>query len=72
MSELKAEMTVEMAMEKVRAIGGPAATTPRVLKSRRVDVSSTEIRERVRAGRSIRGYVTEHVDHYIALNGLYQ
>ncbi len=65
-------VTVETVMEKVRAIGGPEAATPRVLKARRVDVSSTEIRERVRAGRSIRGYVTEHVDHYIALNGLYQ
>lgn len=46
--------------------------TPIVLRSRRVDVSATEIRERVRAGKSIRGYVTEGVERYIAENGLYR
>jgi nicotinate-nucleotide adenylyltransferase len=41
------------------------------LASRLVDVSSTEIRERVRAGRSIRGFVTDAVADYIASTGLY-
>ena len=41
------------------------------LATRRVDVSSTEIRARVRAGRSIRGFVTDAVAEYIASTGLY-
>lgn len=42
------------------------------LATRRIDVSSTEIRERVRAGRSIRGFVTDGVAAYIARAGLYR
>jgi nicotinate-nucleotide adenylyltransferase len=42
------------------------------LPTRRVDVSSTEIRERVRSGRSIRGFVTDKVGAYIARTGLYR
>lgn len=41
------------------------------LATRRVDVSSTEIRERVQAGRSIRGFVTDAVADYITSTGLY-
>ncbi len=44
---------------------------PRRLVTRRVDVSSTEIRARVRSGRSIRGFVTDSVAAYIASTGLY-
>lgn len=40
--------------------------------SRLVEVSSTEIRERVRAGNSIRGFVTEAVENYIEANALYR
>jgi nicotinate-nucleotide adenylyltransferase len=57
---------------KVTAVGGATAATPRVLESRRVDVSSTEIRSRVKAGRPIRGFVAEPVARYIELNGLYR
>ena len=39
---------------------------------RRVDVSSTEVRARVRAGRSVQGFVTEPVAAYIAAHGLYR
>ena len=42
------------------------------LPVRRVDVSSTEVRARVRAGRSLRGFVTEPVAAYIAEHGLYR
>ena len=42
------------------------------LPTRRVDVSSTEIRERVRQGKSIRGFVTDNVAAYIELHGLYR
>lgn len=48
--------------------GAPPATH---LATRRVDVSSTEIRERIRDGRSIRGFVTDAVAAYIASAGLY-
>lgn len=57
---------------RVREIGGEAALPPVVLASRRVDVSSTEIRERVRLGKPIRGFVTEAVARFIEMNGLYR
>lgn len=41
------------------------------LATRRVDVSSTEIRARAREGRSLRGFVTDAVADYIASTGLY-
>jgi nicotinate-nucleotide adenylyltransferase len=43
-----------------------------VLSTRRVDMSSTEIRSRVRDGRSIRGFVPDAVATYIASTGLYR
>jgi nicotinate-nucleotide adenylyltransferase len=47
------------------------AAMARRLATRRVDVSSTEIRARVRDGRSIRGFVPDTVATYIATTGLY-
>ncbi|HUF25720.1 MAG TPA: nicotinate-nucleotide adenylyltransferase [Gemmatimonadaceae bacterium] len=44
----------------------------RTLETRQVDVSSTEIRARVAAGRSIRGFVPEAVAEYIRSAGLYR
>jgi nicotinate-nucleotide adenylyltransferase len=41
------------------------------LATRRVDLSSTEVRTRVRDGRSIRGFVPESVASYIESTGLY-
>jgi nicotinate-nucleotide adenylyltransferase len=49
-------------------IGGP----PRRIRTRRVDVSSTEIRSRIRAGLSIRGFVPESVADFIESAGLYR
>lgn len=42
------------------------------LSVRRVDVSATEIRARVREGRSIRGFVPDAVADYIAAHQLYR
>lgn len=65
-------ITGEAVVTTVRDIGGATAATPRVLNTRRIDVSSTEIRARVRANRPIRGFVTEPVAQYIEFNGLYR
>ena len=43
-----------------------------VLSTRLIDVSSTEIRERVRSDRSIRGFVPESVEQYILAQRLYR
>ena len=50
------------------AIGERSTTVP----TRRIDVSSTEIRNRVRAGQSVRGFVTDAVAEYISSHALYR
>ncbi|MBM4186461.1 MAG: nicotinate (nicotinamide) nucleotide adenylyltransferase [Gemmatimonadetes bacterium] len=50
----------------------PEGVADRVVAVPRVDVSSTEIRARVRAGRSIRFLVPDAVAGYIATHGLYR
>jgi nicotinate-nucleotide adenylyltransferase len=45
---------------------------PRLLSTRRVDVSSTEIRERVRCGKAIRGFVPDAVAELISAERLYR
>jgi nicotinate-nucleotide adenylyltransferase len=42
------------------------------VSARRVDVSSTEVRERLRAGKSIKGFVPESVERFIDARGLYR
>jgi nicotinate-nucleotide adenylyltransferase len=51
-----------------------AGRTPphRVLQARQIEVSSTEVRSRVRAGQSIRGFVPDAVRAYIRETGLYR
>ena len=44
----------------------------RSLETRRIDVSSTEIRERARSGKSIHGFVPDAVEAYIAATALYR
>lgn len=51
---------------------GAAAASPLVLETRRVDLSSTEVRARVRAGLSIRGFVPDAIAAYIERAGLYR
>jgi nicotinate-nucleotide adenylyltransferase len=52
----------------------PAALPAGVVEasSRLVDLSSSEIRDRVKAGESIRGFVPESVEDHIRSNGLYR
>lgn len=56
----------------LRAITGDDLPAPLVLDTRRVDVSSTEIRERVRLDRSLHGFVPDAVARYITERGLYR
>jgi nicotinate-nucleotide adenylyltransferase len=65
-------LTPDSVSATVHAIGGSGAATPCVLDTRRIDVSSTEVRSRAREGRPIRGFVTDAVAHYIETNGLYR
>ena len=71
--------------ERIRALarvavllrGGDAPLVPhdatvQVLQTRRVDISSTELRARVAAGRTIRGFVPDAVADYIAERRLYR
>lgn len=53
---------------------GPGVAPPglRAVPTRRVDVSSTEVRERVLAGKPVRGLVTDPVAAYIDARGLYR
>lgn len=46
--------------------------SPRLLATRRIDISSTEIRQRVREGKSIRGFVPDAVADFIAAERLYR
>ena len=43
-----------------------------VLETRRVDISSTELRARAAQGRTIRGFTPDAVVEYIATHGLYR
>jgi nicotinate-nucleotide adenylyltransferase len=55
----------------VEALGADALE-PVVLPTRRIDVSSTEIRDRVRAGKAIHGFVPDAVARYVEASGLYR
>lgn len=64
----------ELATVAVMQRGDPAAVPEGMIAvaTRRVDVSSTEIRARVRRGLPIRGFVTDPVAAYIAAERLYR
>lgn len=50
----------------------PAGFRAQRLAPRRVDLSATEVRDRARSGRSIRGFVPDSVADYIAVHQLYR
>lgn len=54
--------------------GGPLPEGVHVerVATRRIDISATEVRARVRAGLPLRGFVTDEIAAYIAANGLYR
>ena len=66
--------TVETAavVGAIRAVTGTDLPAPLLLDTRRVDLSSTEIRERARAGRSLHGFVPDAVARYIREHALYR
>jgi nicotinate-nucleotide adenylyltransferase len=55
-----------------RSVPDAALRPPRFLGTRRVDVSSTEVRERVRNGQSLHGFVPDAVAAYISAAALYR
>jgi nicotinate-nucleotide adenylyltransferase len=65
-------MTMADVVVLTRDGGGEVPPGMQALTTRRVDVSSTEIRTRVRDGRSIRGFVPDAVADYIATERLYR
>lgn len=53
-------------------VGKPFSDGVVEVSARRVDVSSTEIRARLKAGKSIKGFVPESVERFIEARGLYR
>lgn len=69
------ELAALAVMRRTGPEGSPLAPTAAgviEVSARRVDVSSTEIRERLRAGKSIKGFVPESVERFIEARGLYR
>jgi nicotinate-nucleotide adenylyltransferase len=51
--------------------GAPLPDGVRAVTTRRIDVSSTEVRDRLAAGKPIRGFVSDSVERYISAAKLY-
>ncbi len=64
--------TVVVVQRAGDSAGGNVPAGMRRLATRRIDVSSTEIRQRVREGRSVRGFVPDAVADFIAAERLYR
>ena len=58
--------------KKVAELKERKRTAKDAAERERIDISSTEIRERVRVGKPIRGFVTDDVAAFIARDGLYR
>lgn len=59
-------------MRRAGSPEAPAAAGVLPISMRTVDISSTEIRARLSAGKSIRGFVPDAVERYITARGLYR
>ena len=70
--ELATVVVLRRGAEDERAVADAVRWGFRLLESRRVDVSSTEIRARARGGKSIRAFVPDAVASYIETAGLYR
>ena len=57
--------------EAIKRLGPKAKERIHRLTTPELEISSTDIRERVRLGKSIRYFVPENVEHYIHKEGLY-
>ena len=57
--------------EEIKRLGPKAKDRVHRLTTPELEISSTDIRERVRQGKSIRYFVPENVEHYIHKEGLY-
>ena len=69
------ELAILAVMRRTGPEGTPVTPLPagvKAVSTRRVDVSSTEIRDRLRAGKSIKGFVPESVERFIEARGLYR
>jgi nicotinate-nucleotide adenylyltransferase len=71
-AQLATIVVVRRGEEPPGDVTGVGSATFRQLRTRRVDVSSTEIRSRVRAGQSLHGFVPPAVAEYIEMAGLYR
>jgi nicotinate-nucleotide adenylyltransferase len=69
---IRALATIVVMVRGASEFAPPARSEVQVLQSRRVDISSTELRARTRDGRTIRGFVPDAVADYIAEHRLYR
>jgi nicotinate (nicotinamide) nucleotide adenylyltransferase len=68
--ELASVVVLQRAGDKREA--SSMLSSARALATRRIDISSTEIRQRVRDGKSIRGFVPDAVADFIVAEQLYR
>ena len=58
--------------KKRKELGDQFGADIRLLKFNRIDISATEVRNRVRTGRSIRYMVPDEVIEFLCIKGLYK